>query len=170
MAKLLEAFDADQHEEMSDFEPIPVGVYPVQISNSDIVVTKAKDGKYIKLEFSVLSGEFKGRKIWTNLNIVNKNPVTVEIANKELTSIVKACGKRKIQDTVELHGIPIMMTVGIKPASGDFGPQNVPKKYEPTGVKPPANKAGTKKTTKPKTEKPAEVAASGPGWDEEETE
>ena len=65
MAKLLEAFDSDQHEEMSDFEPVPAATYPVQITNSDLCDTKAKDGKYVKLEFSSDNGD-----TWETIDIL----------------------------------------------------------------------------------------------------
>lgn len=130
MAQLGQAFDSGQHDDMSNFDPIPAGEYVVQVTDSDIHPTKNKDGKYIKLEFTVLKGEFKGRKIWTNLNIVNPNPVTVEIAQKELATLCRACGKAVIQDTQQLHGIPIIMKVRIVPAKGDYPPKNAPTGYK----------------------------------------
>ena len=86
--------------------------------------TKAKTGKFIKLEFTILDGEQKGRKIWTNLNVVNPNPVAVEIAQKELATICRACGKLTITDTMELHGIPFLGKIKVRPASGDWPASN----------------------------------------------
>ena len=131
MAQLGNAFDSNQHEDMANFEPIPAGEYVVQVTDSDIKDTKDGTGKYIKLEMTVLKGEFKGRKIWNNLNIINKNPVAVEIAQKELATICRAVGKSVIQDTQELHGKPFIMKVRIVPAKGQYPPSNAPTGYSP---------------------------------------
>ena len=124
MAELGGVFDSNQHESLGSFEPIPAGDYPMAITGSSMQDTKAKTGKYIKFEFTILDGEQKGRKIWTNLNVVNPNPVAVEIAQKELATICRACGKLTITDTQELHGIPFLGKIKIRPASGDWPASN----------------------------------------------
>jgi len=131
MATLPSAFDSNQHDDMQGaFDPIPADTYQAQITGSSVEDTKAKNGKYIKLEFTILSGEYKGRKIWTNLNIINPNPVAVEIAQKELATLCRACGKPVIQDTQEIHGVPFNMKVKITPAKGDWPAGNAPCGYE----------------------------------------
>lgn len=135
MAQLNQTFDSGQHDEMnSGFEPIPTGDYLARIVESDIKDTNKKNGKYIKLKFEIMEGEFKGRFIWTNLNIINPNPVAVEIAQKELATICRAVGKAVIQDTQELHGIPLKMKVKIKPAKGDYPAGNEPCGYSSATV------------------------------------
>lgn len=143
MAKLDNAFDSDQHDDMiGAFDPIPADDYLAHITASDIKQTKAKTGKYIKFEFTIIDGEYKGRKIWTNLNIINRNPVAVEIAQKELATLCRACGVAQVEDTQELHGIPFVMSVKIKPASGDFPAGNEPCGYAAVeGGEAPAPKA-----------------------------
>lgn len=134
MAQLGNAFDSGQHDDMNNFDPIPAAEYTAQVTGSDVKATKDKTGKYIALEFTVLTGEFKGRKIWQNLNIVNKNPVTVEIAEKELATLCRAVGKSVIQDTQELHGKPMLMKVRIVPAKGQYPPKNAPTGYTAIGA------------------------------------
>lgn len=135
MAKLDNAFDSDQHDDMNDsFEPMPKGIYLCQITDSDWVTTKDGTGKFVKLEFTVLDGEFKGRKVWTNLNLKNRNPVAVEIAQKEFATICRCCKKPKVQDTAVLHGIPLYVKIVIKPAKDDYPASNTPKGYKPYGV------------------------------------
>ena len=135
MAKLGTAFDSGQHEDMNTgFDPMPAGEYLAQVIESEVLTTSKKNGKYIKLKFAILKGEFKGRFIWSNLNIVNTNPVTVEIAQKELATLCRACGKAVIQDTQELHGIPILMKIKIKPAKDDYPAGNEPIGYKPATV------------------------------------
>jgi len=131
MAELGGAFDSGGHDDMNTgFDPIPAGKYAAQVVESDFKPTARKDGKYIKLKFEILEGEFKGRFIWTNLNVVNPNPVAVDIANKELATLCRACGVSVIQNTEQLHGIPIRMKIKIKPAKGDYPAGNEPIGYE----------------------------------------
>jgi len=137
MAQLGTAFDSKKHDDMNDFDPIPAGEYLAHVSGSDVCDTKAKTGKYIKLEFTVLQGKYKGRKIWTNLNIINPNPVAVEIAQKELATLCRAIGKGVIQDTQELHGLPLLMKVRVKKDKKGIHPdQNVPTGYKSAGGVP----------------------------------
>jgi hypothetical protein len=135
MAQLEKAFDSGQHDDMNDgFKPIPAADYLAKIVESDYLVNSKKTGKYLKLKFEILKGEFKGRFIWTNLNLENPSQVTVEIAQKELATLCRACGKSVIQDSQEIHGIPITMKVKIKPAKGDYPAGNEPAGYSPAGV------------------------------------
>ena len=125
MSQLNGVFDSSQYDDVGGaFDPIPAGEYKMQIIESSIEETKSRTGKYIKLTLKVVDGEFKGRQIWTNLNIVNPNPIAVEIATKELATICRAVGKLKIADTQELHGITFLGRVKIRPASGDYPPSN----------------------------------------------
>ena len=124
MAQLNQTFDSNQHDDVDGFDPIPAGWYKMETTGSDVKQTQAGTGQYIALEHTVLDGEYKGRKVWNNLNIVNPNPVTVEIANKTLATLCRAIGKKVIADTVELHGIPFEGKVKIVPAKGDWPAKN----------------------------------------------
>lgn len=124
-------FNASNHEEMDDFSIVPAGEYNVQIVKSELKDTKDKTGKRLIFQFKILNGDYKGRILFTGLNIVNQNKTAEEISKKELTSICKACGKLEIQDTAELHNIPLTVKVKIKPASGNYDEQNQITKYMP---------------------------------------
>ena len=131
MARLIQAANTGENkEQLDDFTPIPAGKYVAQIKKSEFKATKAKTGHYLKLEFSIIDGEYKGRKLWENLNLDNPNPVAVEIANKTLNTICQACNKSGVQDSEELHGIPILITVKVNPASALHPASNSIKFYE----------------------------------------
>lgn len=135
MAQLKTTFDSGQHNDMqSGFDPIPAGEYLAMVVDSEVKVTKKKDGEYISLKFKFIEGKYKGRFIWSNLNIVNPNPIAVEIAQSELATLCRACGKAVIQDTQELHGVPIKMKIKITPAKGDFPAKNAAIGYAPATV------------------------------------
>ena len=95
------------------------------------VNAKDPNGKYIALRFKILSGKGKGSMFFTNINIINKNPAAVEMANKELNTLRNSVGKPKALDTAELHGIPLMVKVSFVPPNEDkgWGAKNEVKMY-----------------------------------------
>lgn len=153
MAKLPGKFNADDHDEMGNFDAVPVGKYHVKVKKSELKDTKAKidakkkgqeiKGSVLGFSFEVVSGEYKGRLLFTNLNIENENAQTVEIAEKELTSIAIACGKKIFDDTDELNGREMLVTVKIEPATAQYPAKNKITKYEPAkGVAVPGRSSG----------------------------
>ncbi len=161
MALLPSAFRANDHEKMNDFSVIPNGDYVAQIVKSEMVKCKetAKDpkGKYLKIQEKILDGEYKGKIIFAQLNLININPQAVEIANKELSTICSAVGKLLVTDSGELHGIPHIITVCTEKSTG-YPDKNKIDFYAPIGKgKKPAVKV------KAKEEPDAEIEAEGVG-------
>lgn len=103
-------------EAQQDFAPIPSGEYLAQITDSDMKPTKKNDGQYLELEYVVLDGEYKGRKVWARLNLDNQNAQTVEIANRQMAAIREATGVLNPRDSQELHYKPHVIRVELIPA------------------------------------------------------
>jgi hypothetical protein len=114
---------------MDDFTPIPVGDYKAVITDSEVKATKAGDGQYLNMKVEIIEGEYQGRILFVILNLWNPNPKAVEIANRELATIVAAVNKPGAQDSTELHNIPMTIKVGIQPGGGEYGPSNRIKNY-----------------------------------------
>lgn len=146
MAKF-KKFDMDKTGEMTDFsEPLPVGEYLVEITGTELKDTKAGDSQYVNFEFTILKGDFKGRKVWKILNLFNKNVVAVEMAEKELATIHRALGLDEIVgDSKKLHNKPLIVKLGIE--VDDYGKKNKIKLYKPAGEK--AAKDKPSKNTSP---------------------
>jgi hypothetical protein len=87
-------------------------------------------GQMLKLEFVVLDGLHKGKRLWSQLNIVNANPKAVEIAQKELATICRALSLVCINDSIELHDKPMTISVAIQ-KDAKYGERNVIKNYRP---------------------------------------
>ena len=136
MAQLPSVFNAKENEKMGGFEPIPAGWYLAEVTKSEMKQTNAKTGHYLTCQFKVLEGEFTGRYLFNLMNLDNPNPVAVEIAQKELASMCEACGLDEIEDSTELHSIPMAVRVVIKPASGAYPPKNEIKAYKPADEMP----------------------------------
>ena len=129
MAKLPAAFNSEDHDDIDSYEAIPANDYHVKIIESSMAENSKKTGSYVKFKFKIMTGEYKGRLLFTNLNLVHSNPQAVEIAEKTLATMLRACGKVSIEDTDELHGCELMAKVTIKPASAQYPAGNEVKNY-----------------------------------------
>ena len=131
MAQLPNVFKASEHEKMSsNFEPLPAGWYLAEIVKSEILETKAKNGnKYIKLRFKIIDGKFENRLVFNNLNIINSNSIAEEIAKKELATISEICEEDEIDDTDQLHNIPMGIRLTIREATASYPASNEIKEY-----------------------------------------
>ncbi len=122
-------FDANTVEPTGKFTPIPMDDYLAIITDSEMKDTKKGDGKYLLLTYEVIEGEFKGRKIFETLNLVNKTQTAVEIAQRALSAVCRATGVLHPKDSSELHGKPLVISVGIREGSNGFEDKNVIRGY-----------------------------------------
>ena len=124
-------FNANEVQPSSGFEPIPAGKY-VAVINDDIMKdTRSGTGRYLQLEFEIIEGEYTGRRLWARLNLENPNPMAVQIARSELSSICRAVNVLQLHDTVELHNLPMIITVRCKKNRETDEMQNEIAGYEP---------------------------------------
>ena len=107
-------FNANEVEPTTDFEPIPAGKYLAIITDSEMKTTKSGNGSYLELVFQVIEGEYKGRLLWSRLNLDNPNVLAVQIARAQLSAICRSVGVMAPKDSVELHGLPLLVTVKCK--------------------------------------------------------
>lgn len=138
MAQLGGNFDARGVQPKQDFETLPPGDYPVMMVNSEMKATKDGTGQFLYCEFDVIDGPMKGRKLWDRLNLVNKNAKAVEIAERTLSAICHATGVLNVTDSEQLHGRAMLAKVKVKPADGQYGPQNEISTYLPINGAPVA--------------------------------
>jgi hypothetical protein len=124
MARLGETFNASTVEPNKPFEPLPPGRYVVQIVNSEMRATKDGMGQLLWLELDVLEGAYAGRKLFDRLNLINNNPTTVEIAQRTLSAICHATGLMQVDDSEQLHLIPLIADVKVQPPKNGYDAQN----------------------------------------------
>jgi hypothetical protein len=121
-------YKVNPDEVESSFDAVPAGEYIAIIENSDYVPNKKGTGNYLGLTYQIIEGNFKGRKIFENLNLENQNQQAEQIARKSLNSIGLATGITDIKDSSQLHNIPMLIDVGIKD-DPNYGLQNRIKKH-----------------------------------------
>ena len=126
----LNGFNAREVEPAGTFEPLPAGKYVVVITDSKMKPTKNGAGSFLELTFSVIEGEYEGRQLWARLNLQNPNGTAVKIARGELSAICRAVGVMQPQDSVELHNIPLVITVKCKKRQDTGDITNEVKGYE----------------------------------------
>ena len=125
----LNGFNANEVDPNFGFEPIPAGKYLAVITESETKPTKSGSGQYLQLSFQILDGEYKGRLVWARLNLDNANATTVKIARSELSAICRAVGIMAPKDSVELHNLPLVISVGHKKRQDTGELTNVIKGY-----------------------------------------
>jgi hypothetical protein len=134
MAQLPGQYNTPENNETVGFDALPAGKYAAQVVKSEYKETKAKTGHYLQLVVKIISGDYKGRQIFENLNLDNPNPQAVEIANKTLNSICQACGLAGVEDSEQLHGIPMEITLRKDKETDDYPESNSITAYRPLSV------------------------------------
>jgi hypothetical protein len=94
---------------------------------------KSGNGEGLKLTFEIMDGQFKGRKVWENLNIRHSNEDTQRIAQSQLSALCHAVNVIKLLDTAALHFKPVRINVTVREAQGIYKASNNIKGYEAAG-------------------------------------
>jgi hypothetical protein len=129
-------FNAHEVEPSVAFEAVPAGKYIAVIVDSEIKQTKSGNGNYLELTFEITEGEYKGRKVWARLNIDNPNADAVKIARGELSAICRAVNVMTPNDSVDLHNLPLEITVKCKKRDGSDEISNEIKGYAAKATAP----------------------------------
>lgn len=127
-------FNANDVEPLGDFQPIPAGKYLAKIVESEMKQNKAKTGEFLELKFQVVEGQYKGRTVIARLNLKHENVQTREIAKKTLSSICRAVGVMSVQDSQQLHNIPMEITVSVGNPDDNGNVYNEVKNYAKRGA------------------------------------
>lgn len=118
-------FDARQVAPATGTEPVPAGWYKVVIDESEMKPTKAGDGYYLKLRYNIMDGQFANRKIFGNINLQNPNQQATEIGLKQLSAVAHAVQVLLVQDSQQLHNIPLKIKVKVRTdKTGEYDPNN----------------------------------------------
>ena len=174
MAVFAQTFDAANVDPNAGFELYPAGKYLVQIIASEMRPTKDGRGQYLYLELDILDGQFAGRKLFDRLNLVNDNPDTVDIAKRALSSICRATGQMQVKDSEQLHLIPLIADVRVRPPKGQYGESNSIRYLPRNAAAAPATRApgayasapapATAPSPQPQPATPMAPAAGGLPW------
>jgi hypothetical protein len=111
-------FDATQVQPQKAFEPVPAGWVVAKLIASELKATQAAGGSYDAFELEIIEGPHAGRKLFDRPTRTNANDVAVRIGQERLSAYCHATGVLHLQDTQQLHGIPVWVKVGIRKQDG----------------------------------------------------
>lgn len=140
-------FNAQDVAPQQAFENLAPGWYTAMIVESELKPTQAGTGSYLEITIEVVAPQqFAGRKLWDRLNLNNPNEKAVEIAYQTLSAICHATGVIQVQDSQQLHNIPMDVKVGMSKVTEQYPePRNEVKGYRacqgaaaPQGMQQPA--------------------------------
>ena len=126
-------FDASQVAPQQSVGPLPAGTYLAHIIESDVQPLKSGNGEGLKLTFEIIDGQFKGRRVYENLNIRHTSEDTQRIAQSQLSALCHAVNVIKLMDTAALHFKPVRINVTVREAVGQYKASNNIKGYEAAG-------------------------------------
>lgn len=113
----------------SGFDPIPAGWYEAEANKSEIKETRS-GGKMLSVAFQIIDGEHAKRVVYANFNLVNGNPIAVCFGHRELASLCDAIGIDELEDSSDLHGIPVQIRLKIEAGNAQYPDRNVISGYK----------------------------------------
>ena len=128
-------------------DAIPSGSYEAVVTDSEMRATKNGLGMGINLTFEIISeGPAKGRKVFVWINYEHPKVEAQRIGREELASLCKAVGVTDLNDTVQLHNLPLLITVGL---DKNDPTRNVVKAYKPKAAQAAQTSSATASGTPP---------------------
>jgi len=148
---------------VSTADCIPAGDYAIQCVGIELKATKDGAGSYLSTQFEVLAGERKGKRIFTNFNIKNRNQSAVDIALRSIKQWIQACGGTGNEQLTMgllqgLQGKEIFAHIAIQPGKDGYDDSNTIKRFHVTPTAPRG--AAVAPGVAPAGYKPAPVQAS----------
>jgi hypothetical protein len=120
----LEEFNANNVVPYHNFDPIPAGKYVAAITVSEMKHTPSTHEPYLQLEFTVLDGDYKGRKVFDRLFINHPSERVQKIERGRLSAICRAIGVMQPKDSKDLHNLELIINVKLKKSSDNGEPTN----------------------------------------------
>jgi len=158
----LRGFNANTVEPSDSFDPIPAGEYLCVITASEEKPTKAGTGSFLVLEFEVIDGPYKGRKLWDRLNLNNPSEVAVKIARATLSAICRSIGVMEPSDSCEMHDLPLLVKVRTEKRADTDELSNVIKGYRSRNAAQPSPSSASSPLGSPPTSGAPRSGAQAP--------
>lgn len=85
----------------TSFDALPPGSYEAVVSNSESRPMKSGNGMGFNFEFEIISGNFKGRKVFVWITFEHRtSPQAQQIGREQLSALCRAVGVTQLNDTV----------------------------------------------------------------------
>jgi hypothetical protein len=141
-----------------DNEPLPAGLYTVEITNADVKPLKSGNGIGLEIECTVIDpAPHAKRKVWQTLNIQHSNPQAEQIGQAQLSALCRAVGIAQLDDSDQLFQRLVRIRTKVRPADGKYAAKAEITGFEPAGAALPA-------TTAPAQQQAPAAAKAAPPW------
>jgi hypothetical protein len=160
-------FDASQVEPRENkYELLPAGWYTAQVTESEIRPVNTGNGEALKLTIEILSDGYRGRRVWSYLNIKNSNPDTERWARQDLKELCASIGLARVENSQELHNKPFSVKLKISPdKTGRYDPSNTVAGFKAVGGSSVHGQAMAARAPQAPANAPAAAAGtSAPPW------
>lgn len=97
-------------------EALPAAWYPVAITDGEVKVNDGGNGRRLAITWTVLEGQYKGRKVFDGFNFIHSNPQAQEIGQRDLSAICHATGVLNISDISQLFNKAHQIKVDVEAA------------------------------------------------------
>lgn len=105
---------------VNDREPVPAGRYTAQITAPTIKTNKQNTGEYIAVPFHIVDGKYAKHVVVENYNLTHRtSPDAERIGRQQFKSLCVAAGVPNLQDTDELAGRLVNITVALDGSYND---------------------------------------------------
>jgi len=94
--------------------PIPAGVYTAIVSAEQEKPVKSGAYNYIEVEFTVVDGEFDGRRAWQRFLVGHPDKAVSGRHQSDMKALMIGCGLPDAQESSELRDIPFSLKLGVK--------------------------------------------------------
>lgn len=102
------------------FDPIPAGDYPAQIINTELSHSQGGD-LMLNITWQVMEGEYAERLLFDRV-MLSGSDKAVAFGKRKIKTIADAIGHpnpNRVENSEELHGLPCLIVVVIKPYQGE---------------------------------------------------
>jgi hypothetical protein len=145
MASLGQVFNVTEMPEGRSFELVPNGWYQALASGCELRDTKAGNGSYMSIKWTLEGPSHQGRVLFDNINVRNPSEKAEEIGREQMGQLMRAGGLPRLQDTDQVVGIRCEIKVKIsEDKTGKYEAQNEVVAYraiEGATLPPPTVKA-----------------------------
>ena len=112
-------FNANTVDTTDNFDPIPEGTYRVLVASAEEKPTANGNGQGLNVQYEVVEGQYKGRKLFHWINLRNQSKVAEEIGHKELARLCLATNVPQPRSCAEFCGKLIQVTVKVGERNGE---------------------------------------------------
>ena len=117
-------FNASQVQPDQGRFAIPAAWYNVMVDQTELKPTSQGEGLYLETRYKVLDGAYKDQTIYSRFNLKNSSAQAQEIGHKQLSALAHAVGVLMVQDSAQLHNIPLKVKVKVRAARDDYEESN----------------------------------------------